>query len=584
MKVEINSKKNATADIVIYMIMAIVIAVILIPMIVLRENYYFTVHDYLDSWPSLFKVLRRGGIFFNPDGQMPILNGMSASYLYFDFGIYRILNFFFGFIWGEIINKALAIGIGIVAMYQLLDYIFPQNLSKNQKKILALAYAITPVYPLWSISFAVLPLLFRIFIFYYNNPQKSVSKKIILFLMFGFFVYFPCIGIFVVMLWGVGIIGNIIFSRKININLIISLFLMGISSIIFNINIVIYMLKGIGLNKSLLQKNVDRTFTESLKWLVLRMKAGGVSGQYHANPVVKTIIVPVCVIGGCILFILYFRHKYCEKKRMLLIWRNSIIGIAICSFIYSCDENGYIEIIIKKILPMLKGFNFGRILYFNNILWYIAFAAILRAFFSEGNKRIAAYIIVLLQVINILLQRGYYQNTADNTLYYSEVKQDSQRVTYKEFFDVDYFEKLKEEMKYKDEGVISIGYEPAVAMYNGFNTLDGYICTNPLDYHNEFRKIIAPALEESDELAKIYDGWGGRIYAYIDGYSVEPDKEKNIEEKELLINTEAFEELGGKYILSRCKISNAEELNLKLYLDMDSEDSIYHVFVYTIEK
>lgn len=72
--------------------------------------------------------------------------------------------------------------------------------------------------------------------------------------MFGFFVYFPCIGIFVVMLWGVGIIGNIIFSRKININLIISLFLMGISSIIFNINIVIYMLKGIGLNKSLLQK------------------------------------------------------------------------------------------------------------------------------------------------------------------------------------------------------------------------------------------------------------------------------------------------------------------------------------------
>ena len=45
MKVEINSKKNATADIVIYMIMAIVIAVILIPMIVLRDKYYCTVND-----------------------------------------------------------------------------------------------------------------------------------------------------------------------------------------------------------------------------------------------------------------------------------------------------------------------------------------------------------------------------------------------------------------------------------------------------------------------------------------------------------------------------------------------------------
>ena len=38
--------------------------------------------------------------------------------------------------------------------------------------------------------------------------------------------------------------------------------------------------------------------------------------------------------------------------------------------------------------------NFGRILYFNNILWYIAFAAILRAFFSEGNKRIAATLFI----------------------------------------------------------------------------------------------------------------------------------------------------------------------------------------------
>lgn len=47
MKVEINSKKNATADIVIYMIMAIVIAVILIPMIVLRENYYL---QYMIIW------------------------------------------------------------------------------------------------------------------------------------------------------------------------------------------------------------------------------------------------------------------------------------------------------------------------------------------------------------------------------------------------------------------------------------------------------------------------------------------------------------------------------------------------------
>ena len=104
-------------------------------------------------------------------------------------------------------------------------------------------------------------------------------------------------------------------------------------------------------------------------------------------------------------------------------------------FIYSCDENGYIEIILKKILPMLKRFQFWKE-YYILIIYYGTLR--LRLYwgrsFQKAIKRIVAYIIVLLQVINILLQRGYYQNTADNTLYYSEVKQDSQRVTYKEFF------------------------------------------------------------------------------------------------------------------------------------------------------
>lgn len=90
-----SNRSKKILDIGTKVIVAVAALVVLVPMIVLRENYIFTIHDYLDEWPNLLEILRKNGLFWEVDSAMPIMDGsISTCYLYFDFGIWRLLNYF----------------------------------------------------------------------------------------------------------------------------------------------------------------------------------------------------------------------------------------------------------------------------------------------------------------------------------------------------------------------------------------------------------------------------------------------------------------------------------------------------------
>jgi hypothetical protein len=72
-------------------------------------------------------------------------------------------------------------------------------------------------------------------------------------------------------------------------------------------------------------------------------------------------------------------------------------------------------------------------------------------------------------------------------------------ITYSQFYSTNLFKNIenfisKDKKTYK---VISIGMHPAIAIYNGFYTLDGYSTFYDLKYKYKFRKIIAPELEKN---------------------------------------------------------------------------------------
>ncbi|MCM1100288.1 MAG: DUF6044 family protein [Clostridium sp.] len=135
--------------------------------------------------------------------------------------------------------------------------------------------------------------------------------------------------------------------------------------------------------------------------------------------------------------------------------------------------------------------------------------------------------------------------------------------------------------------VVSLGIDPAAALYHGFYCLDGYSNNYDLEYKHAFRRVIAPALEVSDYLREYYDNWGNRCYLFGSEcpgyYTIERD---GFYFTHLELDTEALRELGGNYLLSAAYIANAEELDLKLLREepFRAEDSYYHIYVYEVER
>lgn len=557
-----------------------------------RENYIFTIHDYLDSWPSLFEVLRRSGLFYSPDSNMPIMQGFSTCYLYFDFGIYRLLNFLFGFVWGEIINKTIGILAGyyfssilfrtLINDYHLKNLQYYKSISADSNTgwivvLLSGCYSLSSVYPNWTISFAFLPLYFLMLYKILNEKKDNHIINIVLSGSFGFFIYFPAIGIFVFGVFFLLLLVSSIIKRKINLRFLLYIILMLISIIVFNINIFLYMFKDEPLNRSLIISNVPDNFFDGALDFFKEFIRVNIFGQYHAKPVLY-MAIPLAVCLYFALIIQVARNKQYKKLKSPTI----ILGcIVLFSSIYALQEIGLLGSFVTVIFPFLKGFNLGRIVYFNNLLWYLLIGVLFIAF---NNHKIIKYLSFTAIIINfaLVLTTGTYNDTPSNLYHDNSLRNGN--VTYKQFFDTEYFSALKEEIGYSNEGTISIGYHPAIAMYNGFNTLDGYLCINPLDYHYRFREIIEPTLQEYPEVADYYDTWGGRLYCYIDDtLNVEPVADYDISSKQLLINTDAFLNMGGKYILSRYELSNAKDLGLVLVeKKMDKEDSIYRTWVYKI--
>jgi hypothetical protein len=121
-------------------------------------------------------------------------------------------------------------------------------------------------------------------------------------------------------------------------------------------------------------------------------------------------------------------------------------------------------------------------------------------------------------------------------------------------------------------------------MYNGFNCIDGYNNAYPLSYMRKFRALIAPELEINEKIREYYDTWGGRMYLYNSELSFGPTRNKNTVPVKLNIDMDVFKnDFNGKYILSRAKIANADELGLQFINKFDNDKSIYTIYVYTNE-
>lgn len=564
---QINIRKLLNSRTLYYITIAIVVILLsysILPMVILRDNYVFTVWDNLDSNVGIIQVVHDNGLFLSLDDNLPIMNNINGVYTTISYNIYNILWCIFGYLNGEIINHTLSVVLAFFSMQSLLKYIFKKSDVTELCIIylISVAYAITPCAPNRLSSFAILPLIIRFFIVL--QKKVNFSPMSLLAVIFPLFLNFAAFTVFICIFWFLFLIVDLIKTKKININLIIALCLITIATIIVNINYFKLLLFAEKTSRSL---KTSQEFSFNLENLYKYLKYG----QKHAYSLHFTYLFPICVIGTLYMFyIKKINGKYFDV--IIFGWVLWILTSILAEF----NDAG-----IKTGLIIIDGFNWGRIIYFMRFIWYIMLACILLVNDENVFIKLSAYIFLIFQLYLIVTSDTTFNDNRNTIVRAAFNVKSDETITFKEFFSEELLNEIKKDINYKNEVVVAYGFHPSILQYNGFNTLDGYLTVHSSEYQESFRKVISPALEKYKKYRDYYDGWGGRSYIFGE-LDYDPDINKDVDPATLYIDVDAYKEFDGKYIISRAEISNSKELGLILINDYTSDDSIYHFYVYSV--
>jgi len=610
---------------IVYVIIFLLAIFFLLPFVLFGTNSIVTIHDNLDCIIPYYKMYKDNGLFFKFDVPTKGFNEMSTLYYgHCNFSLTPLLYSLFDDFIAYTINIYFYLFLGFFSMYLLLKKIL--NIDTILSVLVSLCFSVLPVGPNLGICVSTLPLIIIVFYYFAFKNKIGFSWKVLFLLFYPFFSNFTMTGIIILGFWLLGFVILWIKTKKININLLIGFFMLCIGYILIDLRLfyVMFILKT-PLNRSVFTFYPVGIIAK-IKLFLRTFKEYFLHGYYHASSFQRKIILPFVFFTSvfCLIMMIrkiknksgkmFARIKTTIKESSIRVKQLLILDFIILAFsvIAAFYDSGLLNGFIRKFIPVLSGFNFGRVWIFNRVLWYIIFALCLQLVFeineiileiNTSNRsvkitlnyflpQLCVFVIVCIQLLYITLTPVYYNDQIKT--WFNEIlnktgvikkimpnRNFDSFISYKEFFAKDLFEKIKNDISYSDEKVVAFGYHPSVLMYNRFNCIDGYNNAYPLSYMRRFRTLIAPELEINQRDREYYDSWGGRMYLYNSEFNFEPTRNKNIPPVKLNINIEVFKkDFEGRYILSRAEISNSDDLKLELIKRYYDEESIYTIYLY----
>lgn len=545
------------------------------------EDSYIGIHDNLDIHIADYQILRLNNAFFSHGKELPLLGGIDRNFLLSELSLYSLLYMllpnFAAYITGYFLKILIALGSGILLGRDILkekyeDYAWLVVLG-------SLTYGLLPLYPAFSFSFASVPL----FIYLIRRIRDKKGKR-----YFGFLFLYPLLSYFTFFgpfLIGYLLLYAVIFSvkeRKVSGRLFLAALLLCGGYVAVEYRLFLLMFSGEPTIRDTMEMGADSAGT-----ILANMVDVFVNSIFHAEDVHRFLVMPVCLI-----YLVWLNAGYIRKRK----WKEAFqdhFNLLFAFILFNCIIYGIytwegFRTLVETILPPLKGWQFNRTVFFNPFLWYAAVFLIAGRMYQKGRMRISLALVLLTMLAPLGKQTLY--NDFYNTVYthaYKLVKQkDTESLSYREFYSEDLFDKIKEEIGYKGEFSAAYGMHPAVLNYNGIATLDGCLSYYYQSYKEEFRQIIAPALEQSETARVYYDEWGARAYLFsgTDDTVWNPVKTMKVTDYRLSIDGDAFRNMGGSYIFSRIEINNKDEPGLHLKGCYQDDSSPYTIYVYQTDE
>ena len=560
---------------------ALVLLFEFLPLIIWGTNSFITVHDNLDLFPPFLGLSKQYG-FFNIDVPTGYVDNTSS--VYFGWGGLSVMNLLYHFLPGYtayVSMYVLSLFVGFLSMYLLLETIF-KDADKYIKVLISLIYSILPTIPCWSISIAALPLVFLFFYKIYKEDSKVC--------MWGsfflpFLIEFNSCALFICGFWFIAWIIVCVVDKKLNKHLLVAFIMLTIGVVFFHFKL-FYM-------QFVLAEELNRQHFDHFNYVppsrFLRTTFDYFTiGKHHVRTFAKYLIFPSLLLYAIYVLKVFvtglkrssFKQSISTMPMEMKLYLVTATIALFFSVIATLDV-AYLLEPIKNIFTPLKGFNFERVYVFNRILLYLSFAAILITLSKHVNKWVICVILICQIVGTYTSTRVMYSDSLKTVLYNTVKKPSQSSLSWKEFYDTELFSRIKQDISYNGEPTIEVGYHSMILMYNGINSISGYLAYYPYKDMLKFRRLIAPELEVNEKDREYYDSWGGRRYIYNSNLPYQPTRLKHEEPITLRIDMEVFrKEFDGKFIISRAPISNAVALGVEYLGEWDSKEGVYTMYVY----
>jgi hypothetical protein len=542
------------------------------------KRSYIAVHDNMELFLAQYQMLKNTGTFWKHGVDVPFLGGITRDDLPSELSLYSILYMIFPTYTAYVLGIIGKILIGMFSFVLLAKELYPEKymIYRPVVYMTGFAYGIIWFFPAFGFAFASIPLCVYLLIKIYRKQSRLWYLALFFYPTVSYFSYH---GLFILGYLVIAIVWLSIYDKKIQKSLIMALFVLAAGYVVCEYRLFSQMLLSDEVTIRSTMKNASLSVTEVLTEMMDVWK----NGIFHADGVTGRLVFPICVI--------YFAAQnlwYLLRRQWKKIFRDPfnfvMLFLLFNSFVYGIYDFEPVRSLVETLVPPLQGWQFNRTIFFNPFLWYCALFLILKKLYDTGVITMwLANILICLAVLIIILTPTRY-NDLFTTCYNYARNIDIDEYNYEQFYAEELFDEIKEDIGYRGEWSVAYGMYPAVLEYNDIATLDGYLGFYSQQYKEDFRKIIAPALERVEASRIYYDDWGAKAYLYsgTDVSVVSAAKTMYNTDDTLYIDTDAFKALGGKYIFSRIDVSNAEELGLTLLGTYTAADGSCTVYVYTV--
>ncbi|MEM7367615.1 MAG: DUF6044 family protein [Bacteroidota bacterium] len=536
-------------------------------------------HDNLDGMIPSFQFLANSNVWFASNSEVVsgFLHSLPRATLGSEFNVILWLFAMFPPYWAYAINMILIHVVAFGGTYLLLRTHLLKQAAVHSIGLLALFFGLLPFWPSGGLSIAGQPLVVYAVLNLIHRKQERASLLILF--LYPFYSHFFWAGIF---FFGLLILVLGYSARKAPLPrlLLSAIGVMGILHIMVEYRLFLAMFfNDFHFHREAFQLQILDSWREVISLFVDHLK----NGYYQS---LSLHFGPMLVIF--LLSIIPLQRKLSNTQVRIL----GLMGLLLlCSGMYAMYQS-FLFVPIKESISLINTFDIGRTYTLYPILWLFIGALATRSLMGQNNW-------IKGVLLSALLLQTLYSFTASYEVKWTYLEPTKNLIktiigkgipselppTFNGFYCVDNFERIRDIIGDQPKGTFtgSIGFHPAVSLFNGFNTIDGYIVLYPLAYKNTFRTIIAEELAKSQEIQAYFDDWGSRCYLF----SAEVGKNVNLlsipQIQDLALSVDALRQLGVSYLFSAVPI---EHLPAGIhFLDkVDEANQAHPIYIFMIEQ